>query len=300
MKNDILKMGLDALLQFESMARRKSLKKASDELRLSQPAITHALKKLERGLGVELCVRSRAGFALTEPGKRLYTHVKKIKDELKSYEGFLADKTSFDGLLNIGVIDNFQNLQLEKNIERIVKTFPLMKLSIQVYAATEIQQLVASGELDAGLGIFNRKLEQLTYRKVGEETISHYISEKHALWSKKEIHEGDLKSHMKTWVDIINRDREALESEIFIESKPGRAGFYANNLNAGVLILRSGQSIVPLPAEYLKTRNLDFKYRSLNRVFKPFTLRQELVFHKGFAQASAAAAQFIDGFAKPG
>ena len=298
MKNDILKMGLDALLQFESIARHKSLKKASDELRLSQPAITHSLKKLENGLGVELCVRSRAGFALTEPGKRLYTHVKKIKDELKLYEGFLADKTSFDGLLNIGVIDNFQNLQLERNIDKIVKSFPLMKLSIQVYAATEIQQLVANGELDAGLGIFNRKLEQLTYRKVGEETISHYISERHALWNKKEIHESDLKNHMKTWVDIINRDRAALESEIFIESRLGRSGFYANNLNAGVLILQSGQSIVPLPAEYLKTRNLDFKYRALNKFFKPFVLKQELVFHKGFAQASAAAMDFIDGFSK--
>jgi DNA-binding transcriptional LysR family regulator len=49
MKN-ILKIGLDPLLHFEVIARLQSLKKASDELGLSQPAVTQSLNKLEQNL----------------------------------------------------------------------------------------------------------------------------------------------------------------------------------------------------------------------------------------------------------
>jgi len=296
MKNGILKVGLDPIIHFESIARSQSLKKAADELRLSQPAITQSLRKLESNLGVQLCVRSRAKFALTEAGLRLFQISKEIKEKLNSYESFLTDEKEFSGLLSVGVIDNFQNNAFESVIRKTIDLFPKMKLSVQVHAAQEIQTLLAAGEIDIGLGIFNRKVDQLTYRVVGEETIRHYISENHPLWGKREIKSDDLKDLSKTWVDIINRDRSALDAEIFVDGRKQtvKVRSYANNLNAAILILRSGTSIVPLPAEYLESRNLDFKHRPLNTAFPPYAVKQELAFHRNFLGSSPAARFFVD------
>ena len=300
MKKDILKIGLDPILHFETIARVQSLKKASDELGLSQPAVTQSLSKLEGNLGVQLCVRSRSGFELTEAGKRLFQISKEIKTDLKKYETFLTDDREFDGHLSIGVIDNFQNHALEETVKKTISKFPRMKLSIQVHAATEIQNLIMTGEIDIGFGIFNRKLEQLTYRNIGVETINFYISENHFLWNKKELKAGQLKDQMQTWVDIISRNRSSLDNEIFTPSnkKGMKISTYVNNLNAAVLILRSGTSVVPIPAEYMQSRKLDFKYRTLDTVFPPYKLNQELAMYKNFLNASPAAKFFANQFPK--
>lgn len=300
MKKDILQVGLDPLLHFESIARFKSLKKAAEELHLSQPAVTQSLSKLENNLGVKLCVRSRANFALTEVGQRLFQIGKEMKDNLRGFESFLTKEEEFDGLLSIGVIDNFQNNAFEEAIKKTIHLFPKMKMSIQVHAATEIQALVATGEIDVGLGIFNRKLDQLTYRVIGEETIGHYISDKHPLWSKREVKVEDLEGFTKTWVDIINRSRSTLDAEIFSGGRKqvAKVRSYANNLNAAVLILRSGTSIVPLPAEYLESRHLDFKFRPLNKVFSQYSVKQEITVHTDFLNASPASRFFLEQLPK--
>ena len=300
MKKDILKVGLDPILQFEAIARAQSLKKASNELGLSQPAVTQALNKLEENLKVQLCVRSRSTFELTEAGKRLFQVSKEIKAELKKYEAFLTDDREFDGHLSIGIIDNFQNGTLEETVKKTIAEFPGMKLSIQVHAATEIQNLIMSGEIDIGFGIFNRKLEQLTYRNIGFETINFYISENHFLWNYKDVKIGQLKDQVQTWVDIISRNRSSLDNEIFTPSnkKGMKVSSYVNNLNAAVLILRSGTSVIPIPAEYMQSRKFDFKYQTLDAVFPPYKLNQELAMHKNFLNASPAAKFFANQFSK--
>lgn len=126
---------------------------------------------------------------------------------------------------------------------------------------------------------------------VGTETIRHYIAETHPLWNKRDLAIDDMREHTKTWVDIISRDRAALGAEIFNEENKqiARIRSYANNLNAAVLILRSGTSIVPLPAEYLESRQLDFKCRSLSAVFPQYSVKVEVAIRRDFLNASPAA-----------
>ena len=59
---------------------------------------------------------------------------------------------------------------------------------------------------------------------------------------------------------------------------------YTDNLLAAIWILRSGTSIVPMPAEYLESEKRDFKYRHLGTIRKPFTLKQEVVSRRDFAE----------------
>ncbi len=296
MKLDILKIGLDPLIQFEAIARLQSLKNAAQELGVSAPAITQSLGKLEENLGVHLCERTRASFKLTEAGRRLQLLCTEFKEQLQGYQSFLTEDKEFDGQLSIGVIDNFFNETLSAAMEKTVKRFPKMKLNLQVHSAQEVQALVANGEVDVGLGIFNQKLSQLSYRIVGQETIGHFISEAHPLWSKSDVKASDVGSYAKTWVDIINRNRIDLDREIFSQKKKqiARISSYANNLNAAVYILGTGTSIVPVPVEYLASRRLNFKYRSLNTAFPLYQLKQELSFRHEITSASPAAKYFLE------
>jgi molybdenum-dependent DNA-binding transcriptional regulator ModE len=59
------------LRYFLAVAEEGSLTRAAERLFVSQPALTKQIRQLERLLGLPLFTRSRAGMALTEPGRAL-------------------------------------------------------------------------------------------------------------------------------------------------------------------------------------------------------------------------------------
>jgi DNA-binding transcriptional LysR family regulator len=63
------------LRYFAAVAEEGSLTRAAGRLYVSQPALTKQIKQLEAQLGVRLFTRSKAGMALTEPGRALAERV---------------------------------------------------------------------------------------------------------------------------------------------------------------------------------------------------------------------------------
>src|ERR1700730_3860545 len=61
-------VSLRHLKLFESVARLSSVRRASEECHLSQPAVTQALAKLEAQIGVGLLERGASGSHLNELG----------------------------------------------------------------------------------------------------------------------------------------------------------------------------------------------------------------------------------------
>ena len=62
---------LNNLLVFETAARRGSFTRAAEELQISQPAVSHAMRALELELGVSLFERRHKGVATTAAGQHL-------------------------------------------------------------------------------------------------------------------------------------------------------------------------------------------------------------------------------------
>ena len=61
---------------FYVVAKSKNMTRASEELFISQPAISQSIKKLESELGGTLFLRSNKGMELTEEGKMFYSYIK--------------------------------------------------------------------------------------------------------------------------------------------------------------------------------------------------------------------------------
>ena len=66
---------LNNLLVFESAARRGSFTRAAEDLHISQPAVSHAMRLLEADLGVALFERQHKGVRMTEAGQYLLEQV---------------------------------------------------------------------------------------------------------------------------------------------------------------------------------------------------------------------------------
>ncbi|MCV6613313.1 MAG: LysR substrate-binding domain-containing protein [Amphritea sp.] len=66
------RLPLHGLMIFEAVARNGSISEAARALKLTQPAVSHALKKLEKTLQTNLVERGRSGIKLTDSGQQLF------------------------------------------------------------------------------------------------------------------------------------------------------------------------------------------------------------------------------------
>lgn len=74
-------MLLRQIKYFVTVVDTGSFTEAAEECFISQSAIFQQILSLEKELGVQLLVRSTRRFTLTEPGKYLYSHGKKLLGE---------------------------------------------------------------------------------------------------------------------------------------------------------------------------------------------------------------------------
>ncbi len=84
-------MTLHQLKIWTTIARRLSITKAAEELRIKQPSVTQQIKLLEKDYGVKLYEVNRRGVDLTPAGrvvlkyaKKILLHVDNLEKELRS------------------------------------------------------------------------------------------------------------------------------------------------------------------------------------------------------------------------
>ncbi|MCR9214442.1 MAG: LysR family transcriptional regulator [Proteobacteria bacterium] len=68
------------LRAFRAVAQHQSISRASEEVYLSQPAITQAIAKIEKSLETELFIRRTDGVFLTEPGNLFLVRAQRAQD----------------------------------------------------------------------------------------------------------------------------------------------------------------------------------------------------------------------------
>jgi len=71
-------MELSALRYLQAIARHQNLTRAARELRVSQPALTLAMRSLEKRFSATILIRGRTGVSLTPAGQELLLHADEL------------------------------------------------------------------------------------------------------------------------------------------------------------------------------------------------------------------------------
>lgn len=78
---------------FIIVAKNKSITRASNELGISQPAVTKHIKNLEDALNIQLLVRKNNGIELTKEGQDLYNKINDATNTLINIEdGYITNR----------------------------------------------------------------------------------------------------------------------------------------------------------------------------------------------------------------
>jgi DNA-binding transcriptional LysR family regulator len=84
-------ISLDLYKVFYKVASVGNITRASQELAISQPAVSKSIKTLEDQLGGKLFMRSKKGVVLTDEGKEFYAHIQEAMKHIERAEGKFSD-----------------------------------------------------------------------------------------------------------------------------------------------------------------------------------------------------------------
>jgi DNA-binding transcriptional LysR family regulator len=149
---NLASLDLNLLVALESLLEEVSVGRAAERVALSQPAMSHALKRLRLLLGDPLLVRVGPQMQLTARGQALR---QPLKDALLRVRGLLANE-SFDPArttrtFRLFASDYATGLLLPSLQKQLQQLAPSISIRVQSGGANRLDPIELAGEIDAAI-----------------------------------------------------------------------------------------------------------------------------------------------------
>ncbi len=171
--NDAQLRRLDAglLLVFEEVLRTRNLSRASERLRLTPSAISHALARLRDIFGDPLFLRRPRGVV---PTPRALALREPIARALGALRGALSEPGEFrpasiDRLYQIAALDALIVTLAPELLARLAHEAPEARLAFRSFGREEARKAVREGRADLALGVFETPGQGITTVRLGAE-----------------------------------------------------------------------------------------------------------------------------------
>ncbi len=145
-------VNLELYRVFYTVAKCGSLTKAAEELYISQPAVSQAIKQLEDQIGGKLFTRTHKGVELSETGgKQIFAMVEEALKIFNQAESkYLELKDGEKGVLRICAADTVSTHFLLPYIKKYHEKFPDVKLTLTNGTSAQTIDMLKSSKGDIG------------------------------------------------------------------------------------------------------------------------------------------------------
>ncbi|WP_134767236.1 LysR family transcriptional regulator [Nocardioides sp. 1609] len=144
-------MRIEQLQYLAAVTQHGSLRRASERLHLSQPALSEAISKLERELGVTLLDRRRSGARISRDGRELLQHMVEVLEAVDRLKVAAGDRSARSRQVRLGTVNAATTTMLVPAIARLQADHPETNLELLTLQQPEIDQGLLEGSLDLGL-----------------------------------------------------------------------------------------------------------------------------------------------------
>ena len=183
---------------FYVVANHCNITKASEELSISQPAISKSIKNLEEQLGGQLFVRTKRGVVLTEEGKEFYNYIKQAIEYINNAENKFTDLINLEtGCIKIGISTTLTKEFLLPYLEEFHSLYPKIDIQIITNLTSDLMPKLRNGLIDIVILNLNDKnygndIDIIKCRKINDCFV---VNNKYKDLIDKEISIKDLNNY---------------------------------------------------------------------------------------------------------
>jgi DNA-binding transcriptional LysR family regulator len=161
---------LNDLQAFRAVVEQGSFRKAADAVRISQPALSRRIEKLEDALGVRLFERTTRKVSLTQAGRGFMPSVERLLDDLDvALLGISEVASTRLGHVTVACVPSAAYYFMPRVIARYHRQFPRIKVKVLDASAHEVLSAVVNGEADFGLSFMGTLEAEVDFEPLVQE-----------------------------------------------------------------------------------------------------------------------------------
>ncbi|CTQ52242.1 HTH-type transcriptional regulator YofA [Roseibium album] len=141
-------MTFEQLRTFLTVARMGGVRKAAEQMNISQPAVSTRISGLESYLGTELFSRVSTGVVLTRNGVLLRQHAEQIMEIMERIKADVMAVDSISSLLRLGVAETVAQTWLPDFLSELHRTFPRLNIEVSVDISQNLREMLMDRSLD--------------------------------------------------------------------------------------------------------------------------------------------------------
>ena len=193
-----------------------TISRAAQQLYISQPSLSAAIKELEDELGFEVVKRTRKGVVFTAQGEQVLEHSQKILQEVEEIQKLSSQSASLlQGTLTIGCVPYVYHSIILDTLMEMKQQYPKLNTRLQEDSSYGLAEKVHQRELDLGI-IMMSNLEkeswkamlqnyQLEYRKLFNDRMYIWVGQAHKLYQQESITMAEaLQYPFITYRNVLN------------------------------------------------------------------------------------------------
>ncbi|EJL72729.1 LysR family transcriptional regulator [Chryseobacterium populi] len=221
---------------FHTVASRLSFTKASEELNITQPAVTKHIKEIENQLATKLFDRKGTSIQLTAAGKILFEYAEKIRNLYRDLEFEINQfNQEHKGKLIVGASTTVAQYVLPEILATFHSYYKDIKIELITHNTEIISSLLKEGKIDVGIIEGESQSSFFEYHPFKADEIVLVAKANHSL-ARKTLHLKDI-YHL----DLIFREQGSGTQE-FIQNRLKEKGIQMEDLTV-IMQLGSSESI---------------------------------------------------------
>lgn len=186
-------MTLNQLRYFCSSARCHSITKAAQELYVTQPTISSAIRELEMEFSITFFYRTGNQLELTEEGEQFYERASALLRSCSDMQDEFTAHIRHQSALRIGIPPMLSTIFFPRLLNAFHEVHPDILLRLDEYGSVRACELVQNDRLDLALvnmELFN--LNKFNYHVLAQDQLVYCVSPGHLLAEKGSLEISDL------------------------------------------------------------------------------------------------------------
>ncbi len=259
-------MDIRLLRVFKTVVDCGGMAAAELELNIGTSTVSRHIKDLETRLGLTLCRRGRAGFAMTAEGEQIYAETGRLLAGVDAFRSRVDEiHQRMGGELHLAVFDKTASnpsARIGAAIALFQDLAPGVSLHLHVAPLNAIERGVLDGQFQLGIIPGHRSADTLRYDLLFGETMYLYCGAAHRLYAAQATPEpadwAALRTHAFAGLGYHSPNMELTQREQLVRAATGY-----DQESIATLIL-SGRFLGFLPDHYAQAFVQSGQMRALN------------------------------------
>lgn len=253
------------LLAFIAVAETASFSRASEQLHITQPAVSKRVAALEEELSIRLFDRIGHHISLSEAGRALLPRARKILDEMEDSRRLIQNLSDrVGGQLSLGTSHHIGLHRLPPILRNYSILYPDVELDLHFMASEDIYQAVTQGELEIGIITLPlHPIDKLALVPTWVDPLCFVCAHHHPLAGQSALPPATLSRHKAILPACHTATREILEMSLAPLKIQLKTGLSTNYLETIRMMVSIGLGWSLLPRNMLDDQITEFEVKGI-------------------------------------